>query len=213
MHTSSTDSVKTDAAQRILTAAEELFGERGFNGVSIRDIADAAGVSKANVFHHYSSKLALYEVVLRSGADRFNQLLRQLAADQRELPELLDSFGQQQLQSMFEHRNAAALFMRHLLDTSASTKEQAATHRIVEQSHDLLMETFATLQRQGKLAAGTDPSVLAVTLIGGYLGFFLLCNVLIRSGQAVPQIETFNRTMVRQLIDGIVPTPLDSLDK
>jgi TetR/AcrR family transcriptional regulator len=70
MEKHSSDSAGTEAAQRILAVAERLFGERGFNGVSISHIADAAGVSKANVFHHYSSKLSLYEAVLQRGSIR-----------------------------------------------------------------------------------------------------------------------------------------------
>jgi len=206
MNIASADSTKTDTAQRILAAAERLFGERGFNGVSTRDIAAAAGVSKANVFHHYNSKLALYEAVLRSSSARFNELLRQLAEDRRELPEVLDDFGRQQLLSMLEHQNAAALFMRHLLDTGSGA-EHAVAENIVAQCHDLLMETFETLQQKGKLAAQVDPSVLALTLFGGHFSFFLLRNMLLSSGQAVPAAEVFSRTMVRKLINGITSPP------
>lgn len=206
MEISPADSNKTDTAQRILAVAERLFGERGFNGVSTRDIAMAAGVSKANVFHHYSSKLVLYEAVLRSGSARFNELLLRLAGDTRELSELLDDFSQQHLQSMLEHQNAAALFVRHLLDVGGGA-EHAMAENIVEQSHDLLMATFAALQREEKLAAQVDTRVLALTLIGGHLSFFLLRNVLARAGQPVPDAGAFSRTMVRQLIDGIARSP------
>ena len=57
---------RPDAIERILEAAESLFSERGFDAVSMSDIAAAAGVCKANVFHHFTSKNELYIAVLRN---------------------------------------------------------------------------------------------------------------------------------------------------
>jgi TetR/AcrR family transcriptional regulator, regulator of cefoperazone and chloramphenicol sensitivity len=47
------------ARARIRDAALELFGERGYRGTSIRDIARAAGVSPGLVQHHFGSKEGL----------------------------------------------------------------------------------------------------------------------------------------------------------
>ena len=40
----------------ILEAAERLFAQQGYDGVSMRTIAREAGVSKANIYHHFDSK-------------------------------------------------------------------------------------------------------------------------------------------------------------
>ena len=53
-----------DSADRILRAAETLFAKHGFGAVSMSAIARRAGVSKANVFHHFATKQALYLAVL-----------------------------------------------------------------------------------------------------------------------------------------------------
>ena len=55
-----TAAANNETAQTILLAARRLFAERGFDGVSINDVAAAAGVSKANVFHHFGSKPKLH---------------------------------------------------------------------------------------------------------------------------------------------------------
>ena len=39
----------------ILDAAVNLFSVHGYDGVSMRRIAEAAGVSKANIYHHFAS--------------------------------------------------------------------------------------------------------------------------------------------------------------
>ncbi len=49
---------------RIVDVALELFARRGVDGVSIAEIAIAAGASKANVMHHFASKDGLYAACL-----------------------------------------------------------------------------------------------------------------------------------------------------
>jgi AcrR family transcriptional regulator len=56
---------KTEARRaEILSTALEAFSERGFQGSSLREIADAVGLSQAGVLHHFNSKEALLAAVL-----------------------------------------------------------------------------------------------------------------------------------------------------
>ncbi|WP_394790530.1 TetR/AcrR family transcriptional regulator [Rhodoferax sp.] len=70
--------------QNILLAAEQLFAARGFHGVSIRDIADEAGVPLALVGYYYGPKLALYHAIFRERAGYIHERLDSLAAAQRD---------------------------------------------------------------------------------------------------------------------------------
>lgn len=53
-----------NAANAILEAAEELLAERGYDGVSMRDIAMQAGYTKALIFYYFRSKEELLTAVL-----------------------------------------------------------------------------------------------------------------------------------------------------
>lgn len=55
----------TETRQRLLTAAAELFAERGFNKVSIRDICQKADANVAAVNYHFRDKLGLYKEVVQ----------------------------------------------------------------------------------------------------------------------------------------------------
>ncbi len=56
----------------ILDRAAALFARRGFAKTSVQDVADAVGLSKAGLLHHYPSKDALHEAVL-AHADALGQ--------------------------------------------------------------------------------------------------------------------------------------------
>lgn len=47
----------------LLTAAEELFGQNGFEGTSTAQIASHAGVSEGILFHHFGSKKGLFSAL------------------------------------------------------------------------------------------------------------------------------------------------------
>jgi len=52
------------SAAAILDAADEILAETGFDGMSMRAVAEKAGVKKALVFYHYKNKAQLFERVL-----------------------------------------------------------------------------------------------------------------------------------------------------
>ena len=50
--------------EKILDAAEGLFARRGFAGVGLSEVAEAVGLGKSSLFHHFKSKVELYAAVL-----------------------------------------------------------------------------------------------------------------------------------------------------
>jgi AcrR family transcriptional regulator len=56
----------TETKDRILQEAERLFAAGGFDGVSMREIAEACGVTKANIYYYFESKERLYLEVLQA---------------------------------------------------------------------------------------------------------------------------------------------------
>jgi AcrR family transcriptional regulator len=48
----------------VFAAAADAFSRRGFDGVTVDDIARAAGVNKAMIYYHFADKLALYRAIV-----------------------------------------------------------------------------------------------------------------------------------------------------
>lgn len=56
---------KSERSRRqVLDAALKLFSRHGYRATSVRDIADAAGVSTGNVYHHFSDKETIFKTLL-----------------------------------------------------------------------------------------------------------------------------------------------------
>src|ERR1700754_4254894 len=54
-----------EVRERLLEAGVRIFGKSGFNGCSVQDITDAAGVPKGSFYNHFDSKEALGAAALR----------------------------------------------------------------------------------------------------------------------------------------------------
>lgn len=73
------DRAKADRRAALLAAAARLFAERGFDGVTLGDIGEAAGVSGPAVYRHVSGKQALLGAILVDVSERLLEGGRRVA--------------------------------------------------------------------------------------------------------------------------------------
>ena len=102
----------TTTADDLRRVALQEFAAAGYLGTSLQQIADRAGVSKATVLYHFSSKEVLLEAVLSPALDQLDGILGQvgLAGLQRggdARTEFLERF----VDFLLEHRSAVYIFV------------------------------------------------------------------------------------------------------
>ena len=54
-----------ETAEKIFDAAIDLFSQRGYNNVSIRDIAAAVGIKESSIYKHYTSKDQILQRIIQ----------------------------------------------------------------------------------------------------------------------------------------------------
>ncbi len=54
-----------DTAEKIFDTAIELFAQRGYDSVSIRDIAKAVGIKESSIYKHYTNKEAILQKIIK----------------------------------------------------------------------------------------------------------------------------------------------------
>ena len=72
----------SDKREHILNVAEELFSEKGFDGTSVRDIAQRAGVNLAMISYYFGSKEKLLESLIEFRAGYAYGILDELNKDE-----------------------------------------------------------------------------------------------------------------------------------
>src|SRR6201995_2489541 len=81
---------KPNMREAILCAAEELFSTNGFNAVSVRDIAQAAGANPGSVTYHFKTKDGLLLEIYRRHCGPMNHRRAELLAAARRVRDLQD---------------------------------------------------------------------------------------------------------------------------
>lgn len=158
-------------AGKILDTAERLFSKKGFDSVSMNEIASAAGASKANIFHHFSSKKDLYIAVVRrcmhdcaeeitcamNGAGSFEEQLRLLARSH--------------LDRLFIRERVTKLISRGLLEGGDSMGRDLAEKAIGDR-FGMLVNVIIGGRKTGALRPGADPAMAAILLVSANLFYF-----------------------------------------
>lgn len=81
-----------DVRQRILETAADLFMGQGFDGVSIRQIAESCNLSKAGLYYYFKDKEDLFLAVLDENLSVFEELLTNLQTQSGSSRSIISSF-------------------------------------------------------------------------------------------------------------------------
>ena len=84
-----------DTKQRILSESLRLFSEKGYDAVSVAEIATAVGIKAPSLYKHYKSKRDIFDSILKkmSEADSFY-------ADENDMPNVDDDYNNVSLKSI-----------------------------------------------------------------------------------------------------------------
>ena len=108
--------IQMDTRTTILMVATKLFSERGYEGVSMRNIADEVNISAAALYNHFSDKQSLYlTAISESFVDKSAPLI-QLMQGSGTAIERLEKFILLHCQLMYEDPEFHRLIQRELLD-------------------------------------------------------------------------------------------------
>jgi AcrR family transcriptional regulator len=150
--------------QAILAAARELFAAHGVDGVSVRDIAAAAGVNHALVHRYFGAKSDMVTAILAAEAEAMSSMSRPDADEAESLAALREVLEH----VLTERRTTLLLMLRAEIDglTPERLLDGAPARPLG------LLENW--LAAHGSGAAGAEPRALAMVLGAAIMGLAAL---------------------------------------
>ncbi len=73
--TQTTNVTHSTSAERILSTALDLFAAKGYDATAVREICEAAGITKPTLYHFFGSKDGVLRALVTSGFERFRGLV------------------------------------------------------------------------------------------------------------------------------------------
>ena len=102
---------ETETKERILAAALDVFGEKGYHQATMAEIAEAACVGKGTLYWHFSSKEDLFSGMTEQLIQKAHLKLRSVLATQQPFPELLQVFIKEFISFSDDRRQLTRLFI------------------------------------------------------------------------------------------------------
>lgn len=192
----------------ILEAAVRLFSASSYDAVSMRGVAEAAGVSKANIYHHFSSKESLYQAILQSSAAELSGLVDRLAESPGSFADRLASFAHAHLGHLENNALTSRVIIREAFSGN-DERSKMLTDQVFGGIFQRIISTFVAGQKAGELRPDLDPALCATLLIGADVFFFQASSLL----QHIPQADFVNRPlqfsneMVDVMLNGMLMPP------
>lgn len=136
---------------RLLDAAESAFASGGYAATRLEDIAGEAGIQRASLLHHFGSKEALYEAVVRRSFEALGAALMaataRLGSFETRLKAVVEAFAR----FADERPSLARIILREMVATKGPGRAI-----LLDQVVPLLsqVESFARREGRGRIPRG-----------------------------------------------------------
>ena len=148
-----------DRKGQILNEATRLFSEYGFDKVTIKQLADACGITEPALYRHYTSKEAIYDAVLDAIEYRLSsQMFLEKLDGERDLQSLLEGIARHVLEFFTENRDLHRLLLFSALREHSKAKRvyqvvRGAYVRFLADQLDRLYKEQLIIQKNNEITA------------------------------------------------------------
>jgi AcrR family transcriptional regulator len=156
---------RAEQRERVLDVARDLFVDRGFDDVTMAEIAEAAGVARATVFNYFQSKHALVEAITEEVLAFYRAMLDLALADDRSpTPALMRSLFEEMGKGIESDRRFFRGVFREIARIRLGLEEGALAQRANEEIKARLLQLVVRGQKRNELTS----SIAADDLVSAF---------------------------------------------
>ncbi len=173
--------------QRILDEALALFSARGYDSVSVGEIAKAVGIKAPSLYNHFPSKRAIFDAIVDATAAQYEADTDKIDIHVQNVTQDIPAFTEITADALFEkvrqiflyslHDENISRFRRMMTIEQFRSPELAALYsrRYVERVLDYHAGIFRALIAAGEIQA-EDPDTLAMLYVAPVLTLIGVCD-------------------------------------
>jgi AcrR family transcriptional regulator len=151
--------------QKIFMAAAQLFFERGYNGVSIREICEKTGVSKPTLYYYFGNKEGIYKALVDAGtslgANEYREVLDMGIPIKQKLTEIV--------KISFQQTNEYPEFVKFFQSLFITTEKLPFLESIMDMAKKRRRILASLIQEginHGEFGASADPKLACEVFVG-----------------------------------------------
>ena len=176
-----------DTRKRIIEKALELFSTRGYDAVSVGEIAKSVGIKAPSLYNHFPGKQAIFDAIVEETAlqyqrdtDQIDIHVQDVAQDIPVFTEITEDALFEKVRQIFEyslHNETVSRFRRMMTIEQFRSPELSALYsrRYVERMVAYHAGIFRSLIASGELRA-EDPDTMAMMYIAPVITLLGICD-------------------------------------
>jgi AcrR family transcriptional regulator len=173
---------KTETKSKVFRAAADLFSEKGYYNVSVREICDAAGVTKPVLYYYFKDKEDLLESLLSETDEIKNKLFEEHLSMENTFEENLD--GLYKVYVLFAEEYPYLIRLSTLIQFSPlPQKIKIISKKRSEEQYKRIISLFQHAKKEEAIDKSTSLDMLVLSLIAP-LGILVAQNIIFGDSQA-----------------------------
>ena len=158
-----TDSDKPDIQTRILDAATRRFAAAGYDGTSVKTIAEDVGIRKPSLLYHFSTKAELHRQVMARLFEHWNEVLPRLLMAATSGKRRFESLMEEVIGFFTEDPDRARLLLRESIDRPDELRSEFADY--IRPWLHIISDYIRRGVDDGIIHRDVDPEAYVVTVI------------------------------------------------
>lgn len=189
--------MKRNTKEEILIEALKLFACRGYEGVTVRDIAEKLHIRQSSLYKHYKSKQDIFDSIVKRMNEENRVEMEKLSVPHGDIVESARAFGSAAVETIEHYGEAlflywtcdeyASCFRRMLILEQFCSPEMAQLYQefLGQGVIDYMTQLFAEMTRQGYFYPA-DPEQMAFEL---YSPIFMLMSIFDAAGDREAAVQ------------------------
>jgi len=131
----------------ILKASRKLFLEKGFNQVTVSQIARKAALSKGAIYLYFRSKEEIYAQILLNDIEKFHKKVNHIFREERTASEIIVDFADFYIKFFLTDRELFRILISFMLHTNNLGFTEEMNKRVIQETNKTISIIEMILQR------------------------------------------------------------------
>jgi AcrR family transcriptional regulator len=153
--------------QKIIEAATQLFVRKGFYGTSISDLAQATGLTKGALYHHFENKDAIFFAVIQTVRDTWENEVARDVLKTKDAPSRLIVLLDNHAHLLKKNETICLVLNGLMMEMEGINPEfMLALKEIYGELTQLIEHIIKKGQKAGEIKSDLDPRLTSLNIVG-----------------------------------------------
>jgi AcrR family transcriptional regulator len=159
-----------DTKGKIFRVAASLFAEKGYNGVSMREISERTGLSKPTIYYYFGNKEGIYTSLVSTSLNYNVEIFQEIQQKKVSIKQKIIELVKLRFRQVLEYPDLAKFFVS-LLNGTEKLPFLSELMKKAKNRRKMLADLINEGIRTGEFGSGAKPELAAEIFIGSLMHF------------------------------------------